>query len=138
MLLEYGADLGVKDVNLRGPLHVAAACGRVGIFVQLLEKGLDIDEKDAQGRAPVHIAALEGQEEMCLAIIAWTPNLSESDNEGFTPMHLAALSQSYRIVRHLLINNADPTIIDKQNRTALDIAVARGHGEIIKLLVNPT
>lgn len=133
--MKFGANLSIKDINDRGPLHTAAACGRIGIFVELLENGLDIDENDAHGRAPVHIAALEGQDQMCLAIIAWTRNLSQPDNESYTPLHLAALSQSYKIVRYLLINNAEINIRDKQGRSAYDIAIAKGNESIIKLLV---
>lgn len=52
-----------------------------------------------------------------------------------TPLHLAVISGNTRVVRKLLIKGADKTILDKQSKTATDIARENGFSNILKMLV---
>ena len=133
--VNLGADPRMKDINLHGPMHIAAAQGRVAMFVYFYSQGLSLDEVDIRNRTALHLAALEGYDNMALVIIAWTKSLEVRDIEGYTPLHMAAISQSYRIVRHLLIHGAKRRAKDKSGKTPLDIATSKQNMELVEILV---
>ena len=56
-------------------------------------------------------------------------------SDGSTPLHLAAVGGCYNITKTLLKNYADINIKDLKGRTSLEKAVAHGHIEIVKILL---
>ncbi|OMJ72716.1 hypothetical protein SteCoe_28783 [Stentor coeruleus] len=133
--VELGAETLVKNIYGQNPLHIAAECGFENILVYLCrELYMDFSSTDINGRTPLHIAALEGQINTGILLISWSDNLNLQDIEGFTPLHLAVLSQNYKLVRNLIIRDADTKIKDSKDETAFDIALNRGVPDIIKIL----
>lgn len=121
----------------QGPLHIAAAAGRIGIFVYFYAMGVSPDEEDENLRFPLHLSAYEGEEVMSNIIIAWNKEIvNKQDKNGQTALHLATFAKNYRTVRHLLINGAHRRIKDKEGKTPLDYAKEQNTTEIISILVN--
>uniref|UniRef100_A0A1I7XDQ6 ANK_REP_REGION domain-containing protein n=1 Tax=Heterorhabditis bacteriophora TaxID=37862 RepID=A0A1I7XDQ6_HETBA len=71
----------------------------------------------------------------------WPQNMFKKFLKGLkkqkstTPLHLAAEKGFDSIVRFLLLKNATIDRRDKNNRTALDIAIREGHREVARALV---
>ncbi|KAJ3494059.1 hypothetical protein NLG97_g4326 [Lecanicillium saksenae] len=55
---------------------------------------------------------------------------------GNTPLTLAVLHNNIKCASLLLANGADPTFTGEFNQTPLDLAVIRGHCEIVRLLLD--
>ena len=133
--LSLGADLNVKDKNLRNVCHLAALYGKTALLELFNSLGAEFEEKDFNGRLHLHLAAMEGNEASSLYLIANSVGFDVQDNDGMTPLHYAAVSNSYRIARHLVLKGASRLIKDKLGRTPLDIAKAKGGSSILPVLV---
>ena len=63
-LLQRGASVCVRDVRGRTPVHLAAACGRVGVLGVLLQAASSYHAPtqltDNQGYTPLHWACYNG------------------------------------------------------------------------------
>lgn len=61
-LLQRGANVCVKDMQGRSPLHLASACGRVGALGALLQASSSSHAHltDNQGYTPLHWACYNG------------------------------------------------------------------------------
>jgi ribosomal protein L40E len=135
-MIALGGDICKKNALGQNLVHIAASNGFDAIMVYLCkEKDMSYVETEINGRTPLHLAALENQTSTGLVLVNWSPDLNQQDMEKFTALHLAVLSQSYKIVRNLIIMGADHSIEDNKGETALDIALNRGDSAIIKLLV---
>ncbi len=53
---------------------------------------------------------------------------------GFTPLHVASYFGRKSIIKILLKNNADPTVINDNGETAYALAIIQGHQESADLL----
>lgn len=62
-------------------------------------------------------------------------NINYQGPFGNTLLHSAVVSGNIGEVERLLSAGADPTIANREGRTAVDIAVVLGHGTISDLLV---
>lgn len=65
-LLQRGASVCVRDIRGRSPLHLASACGRVGVLGALLQATTTTSHlthlTDNQGYTPLHWACYNGTE----------------------------------------------------------------------------
>ncbi|KAJ7706279.1 ankyrin repeat-containing domain protein [Mycena rosella] len=65
-------------------------------------------------------------------------DLNARDSFGYTPLHLAADRGYVSVVEFLLEQNADRTIKDEDEFTAVELAQAAGHERIVQLLNSPS
>ena len=56
------------------------------------------------------------------------------DGGGLTPLMLAAMHGLLGVCNVLLDEGADPELVDRQGRTARDLAVEHGHGSVAELI----
>jgi len=56
--------------------------------------------------------------------------------EGKTAMHLAAHSGAYNVVQALSAANADPDLVDRDDRTPLHVAALNGHANVVQFLLS--
>jgi len=111
LLLDHRADASARDINNRTPLHRASERGRVGTARVLLEHGADVNARDAHGATPlVHLAS-------CLMPDA------------------ANLEEHLNVVRLLLQRCSDVHARDDEGQTPFTIAAAKGHDDIMELLL---
>ncbi len=122
LLLSYGVDFRLCDVQNMTPLHYAVAEGNDGLVDLLLEAGADINmgvQRKFSKNSPYPICIKAG-----LPPIA----LREDDHDpvGLTPLHFAACSGHSRMTEYLLRKGADPNARCYCLDTPLHVAIRRG------------
>lgn len=88
-LLQRGANVCVKDIQGRSPLHLASACGRVGALGALLQASSTSQAHltDNQGYTPLHWACYNGTRT--------PPNTSGEHLDGSWKVTLPSSSPGY-------------------------------------------
>ncbi|EGD72606.1 GTPase [Salpingoeca rosetta] len=112
---------------------------RFNAVSRLLHLGQDPNRRDSQERLPLHIASESDASDVVQLLLKHSADINAKDKEGWTALHYAAFNDRADVVRILLEQGADTTIKHRFlfGKTALDLAVSRGHSDVIKLLRNP-
>ncbi|XP_048520177.1 uncharacterized protein LOC109544510 isoform X2 [Dendroctonus ponderosae] len=134
LLLKHNARVDFNVGENATVLHAAAKRGHKEIVNDLLAKGANADARDNHGLTPLYIAASEGHEYVAEVLIANRANVNFVNMEG-APLHRAAAFGHVNVVSVLLRNGAKVDNKDKKKRTALELAVARNHFEVVRLLM---
>lgn len=139
VMVEGGADLGVKDNRGCTALHHASADGRVEAASVLVEAhhGL-LDSFNPHGFTPLHWAAQSNQIDMLQLFLDSGVDVNiRSARNGPTALHLASSRGHIEAVKLLLKAEADATLRDETDKggTALHWAATHGHVELSKLLL---
>jgi len=144
MLIELKVDVD-KPVKVPGdagpsagwtPLMIAAAEGHVETVSALVEAGGDVNATNPLGRTALMFASSYGFLPIVNDLLAHRadPNIVPKDSTGWTAL-IAAVHNGHReVVTMLLGHGADASIADKQGKTALAWAEARGHVEVAQAL----
>ena len=138
LLRHNGADLDVRGVYGRNPLHAAAFSGNFEMVRILIEcDRADINARDRIGWTPLLWASRsphfkDGSVLRLLLEHGADKNLQ--NQIGWTPLHLASFNGALEVVRLLLEHGADVKAKDKKGKTALQVAVWKGHDKVVKLL----
>ncbi|XP_039946021.1 ankyrin repeat domain-containing protein 55 isoform X6 [Hirundo rustica] len=125
LLLKMGANINTQDACGRTSLSLATYLGWLEGCVSLLRNGAKQNIPDKNGRLPLHAATAEPDVRL-LSLLLQQSNLSEinhQDNEGMTSLHWAAFHNRPQHTQTLLHKGADPTLVDKDFKTALHWAV---------------
>jgi ankyrin repeat protein len=124
-------------------MHYVAKHGLDADMRYLLCKHAHYDnDPDIDGTTPLHIAANAGHEKTVQALLDFCANTENQHNSGLTPLHRAARGGHIGVVRlHLEDDRSNPDtciidIMDGQENTALTLAAAEGHKEVVELLLN--
>jgi len=128
LLLEYGADVSLKDLLGHDPLYHAAngqapvseedGCTIVAL---LILNGANVNTQSGPGRStPLHMAARRGNIAIAKVLLGATANIEARDSKGETPLRRAANCGQFGMVRLLISRGADPMSQDKQGRTVFD------------------
>lgn len=162
--LYWGTDINRPNADGDYPLHVAASAGRVTIARELARNGARLEARDASDRTPLETALYHGRTRVAEMLVrqgaAFDPqamlfslirqgvssrdalsflthrgaDLDAFDEDGLAPLHRAIeqgrLDQTTRLIRA----GVDINLPDRQGRTPLAIAQAKGQREIIALL----
>ncbi|KAK3318978.1 hypothetical protein B0H66DRAFT_582413 [Apodospora peruviana] len=108
----------------------------------LLRNGADVSMRNQYKQTALHIAAVKNPDMLNL-ILEKKPNVNAQDVDGETPLHRAVHSfQYWQQVEILLKHGARLDLLDKQGRTALDVArssvflrdVQKGSAEVFRLM----
>jgi ankyrin repeat protein len=129
LLLREGAGVNAEDVTGKTAIAYAAARGFSGIVEQLLGAGVDINRRYGNDLTVLIWAAgyandvteAEGLETVDL-LIARGARLDDADNRGRTALMTAGEMGHADVTARLLEAGADPTLRDKDGKTALDLA----------------
>jgi len=136
-LLAAGADWGLKDLEGRMVVDVAAQAGRVDVLLRLEQAGAKVDWRSTDLHSAALLEAVKRQDaegvRRAIAGGART-NLQEKDTQR-TPLMLACLDGHADIVRLLLDAQADPHEHTKRDEYPLTNAVVRGHTEAVRALL---
>jgi ankyrin repeat protein len=142
LLIVRGTNLEREgDYGMRSPLMLAVheyceddyyrsstAFRRVGedkledIIKLLLVKGANVNTIDSSGSSPLCKAA-QSHFSIVQLLIDRGANVNQQDCHGRTPLWWAAYSGCSGIVSHLLKSGADPSITDKDGKTARRVAL---------------
>lgn len=130
ILIRYGANVNVKDLQGYSPLHVAAGKGRDKITEILIRNAALVNEKTIHGSTPLLLAAenckwkinfvkilertrsflfsFPAHDKVVEILVRNFADVHVKDSDGFTPLHYAILNGSFiDIIRflHFFINN---------------------------------
>jgi ankyrin repeat protein len=152
MLLDRGADLGVRDDRQSTPLLAATASNDLASVRLLLEKGAGANDKDAVGMTPLMYAASNGNQKAVELLLARgadvnavsLPGIAGTVKNGpialgsLTPLLLASTYGGPEIVKTLLDAGANVDAQDVRNMTSLMLAIATDHADprTVRLLLD--
>ncbi|CAB4034970.1 serine threonine- phosphatase 6 regulatory ankyrin repeat subunit A isoform X2, partial [Paramuricea clavata] len=88
ILLNYQADPLSRDCNGTSPLHLAAACGHIGILSSLLQVCGTGNILDDRGYTPLHWACYNGHDS-CVDVLMEDENCQTFQGNPFSPLHCA-------------------------------------------------
>ncbi len=107
-------------------LHNMVFFGCYDIVKLLLKHGAKVDIEDTDKQLPIHRSIFLSDIKIFNLLIKFSKNINVEinykDKDGNTPLHLAILIKNYLIIKNLLINNADPYILNNANIVPLDLA----------------
>ncbi|KAF3618905.1 putative eukaryotic translation initiation factor 2 subunit alpha-like [Capsicum annuum] len=119
-------------------LHIAVANDRREEIERLVRvKGgcRWLDSRDKEGRMPLHLAASKGLYESAKKLIDSGAQVDAKSMDGRTALFRAAANGDCQMVKMLVEMGADPTLTELHlGRSALDIARAKGHRVVVKIL----
>ncbi|KAM4053234.1 ankyrin repeat domain-containing protein 55 [Anomaloglossus baeobatrachus] len=138
LLLKMGANINTQDACGRTSLSLATYLGWLEGCMSLLRNGAKQNIPDKNGRLPLHAATAEADVRL-LSVLLQQSTLSEinhQDNEGMTSLHWAAFHNRPQHVQNLLQKGADPTLVDKDFKTALHWAVQSGNRVLCSIILD--
>jgi len=122
--LTAGTDVNAENLSNWTPLHYAAKEDHKEIAELLIANGADVNAKDDAGTAPLHRAAFRGHEEIAELLIAKGADVNARNNFNYwTPLHWASDWGRKEIAELLIAAGADVTLMDKEGKTPLDLAI---------------
>jgi hypothetical protein len=136
-LLSTGADPNKQDARGWSPLMWASAEGHKEIVDLLLEYGADPNIVNYLGRSAIMYASNYGIHEIVKALLerGAIPNPSIEFTD-YPPLSAAADKGHLEVVKLLVEHGANVNHKGKDHKTALDISMEAGHGEVAKYLRN--
>uniref|UniRef100_A0A4W5P831 Nuclear factor of kappa light polypeptide gene enhancer in B-cells 2 (p49/p100) n=1 Tax=Hucho hucho TaxID=62062 RepID=A0A4W5P831_9TELE len=97
--------------------------------------------QDENGDTPLHLAIIHQQSAVTqqlvhtLITIQQHKVLNKLNQLGQTPLHLAVITRQVKVVDVLLRAGADPTLLDRDGRTALHLAALAGDDVTLRILL---
>lgn len=135
-ILATGLDPHVRSDSGNTALHFAAYYGGAETTEALINKGCPVNVQNDKGETPLLLSTCQNFPDVGKLLIAAGASINESDYEGVTPLMLAARSdKTGTLVQLLLDNQADVTLRDKDEQTALHYALDEGTPVVIEMLV---
>ena len=91
---------------------------------------------DEDGWTATHWAAMKGDVQVLQKIWRMRPQppIGQKTNSGLTALHSAAICGELKSTQWLVGHGIDPQAVDKNNKTAKDIAKSEGQTEVKKFL----
>jgi ankyrin repeat protein len=129
LIREGGANVNSMPVKKKSgaggttPLIIACKGQQTGMIDMLLTHGANASVNDAaSGKNPLAIAAQEGFTKSVEALISHNVDLNVRDSRRMTPLMLAVVGGHAETIRTLLAACADITLLDVENKSALEHA----------------
>ncbi|KAJ7988196.1 hypothetical protein DPEC_G00321100 [Dallia pectoralis] len=137
LLLKMGASINTQDACGRTSLSLATYLGWLEGCVCLLRNGAKQNIPDQNGRLPLHAATAENNLKLMTVLLQQSTacEINHQDNEGMTALHWASFHNRPEHVQALLQKGADPTLVDKDFKTALHWAVQSGSRLLCSLIL---
>lgn len=135
-LLLPRSNINKVDKSHRTALYAACKSGYADIAKILLDNKADINIKNKWGASVLYVACREGNQDVVDLLLKRNFEINKCDS-NFMPLHKACEEGFFQIVNILIENGVK---INKSNqkdqKTALDIAYANGHDDIVKVLLS--
>lgn len=116
-------DLNLNKASIKGetPLHILASRSKdLELISYLVNKGLDVNAVDNNGNTPFINAASRNTAETVELLSKDLKNINQVNKKGESALALAVANNSPEVVRFLIDNKADVSVLDanKNNLTA--------------------
>lgn len=98
-LIDFGADVNVKDANGRQPIHIAAEHGWDSILDFLIERGANINSADSYMSSPFHFAAWNNKSSIAYTLIKAGCDVETRDSCGETTKEVAEFRSSLEFLQ---------------------------------------
>ncbi|XP_065292164.1 transient receptor potential cation channel subfamily A member 1 isoform X1 [Dermacentor albipictus] len=147
-LLEWGESSGYSraemmklyDADGNVPLHSAVHAGDIKAVQLCLESGALISTQQHDLSTPVHLACAQGAMDIVRLMFSRQPDqrvhcLTCSDAQQMTPLHCAAMFDHVELVEYLVSEGASMNATDKEGRTVILLAAARGAWKTVTALL---
>ena len=151
LLHHSGADVDVRGIVGRTPLHSAAWYGDLEMVRVLLNYSADVNARSNEGWTPIHYVSQGFQHSFIPDICQSLPdvarllvkhgadvNVQTSDGDNRTPLHVTMGTMKFHrveVARVLLEHGGNVGAEDSDGRTPYQIASAEGYDEVMKLLL---
>jgi ankyrin repeat protein len=126
---------GAPKAALEHALLSAAFAGHANVCRLLLESGADVDAREGgpDGFTSLMHAASVDDRDLLELMISFGANVDSRMIGGYTPLMLAALHDHIHVLRSLLAAGADPSLRNREGRTARDLARSAAAAELLTL-----
>ncbi|CAB0043661.1 unnamed protein product [Trichogramma brassicae] len=152
LLLRRGADPNLANDFGSTPLHFICSRAKNDELVDTLfgkldelltTKFLEVDAQDASGNSPLHLALKRGNEHLMELLLEHGADANLSNLNGTTPLHVIAKRghDADKLAASFVAScdeAEEPVLVDtrdKRGRTALHLALERGHAGMARLLL---
>lgn len=143
LLLDYGADMLITDLDGATAFHMAAISGWVGMLELFLECGMDINAQTHGGSTALHFVTMHNDDEGNWAgielLVRRGADISIADENGHTVLHIVAQAGDAKTMNLFLSEGKEVAeainMKDDDEESALKIAYDNGNEEVVKLLL---
>ena len=155
LLIENGADITKKTEKKLNVIHYCAQGNKPNALMYYYLKFREnnnekdkyklIKEIDSGGSTPLHWAVYSLAEDLLLYLINLDIYeskedkmnfINQKDGQGYSALHLSIISKSSRIALKLLQFGANPSVVDKNGKTPLQLAISKKQTDIKQILEN--
>ena len=119
-------------------LHDAVRSGSIEQCQKIIGSGVNVNLPDSKRRTALHIAAWKGNSDLVKCLVSAKCDPLAKALDGFTALHFAAASGDVKCCL-ILISKQKSLLsmrITKGNKTALHLAISKGHIEVVKCLLD--
>lgn len=121
--------------SVEGCLMEAAQENQIECLKELIRAGAEVSGEKYDRYPPLHCAAMKGNLACLQELLrAGAPMNVKGRYEGSTALHHAVANNHIDCVKELLLYGAMYNRWNKDNETPLDVAIRKGHKEIVELL----
>lgn len=150
-VLAAAADVNSRHADGRTPLMSAAAQAHTAVVVVLLAARADMNATTADNQSPLLFAVAKEVKDGLVCPIAGDHVMKPEAHEtvdallcaladpnrpagGQSPLHVACSNGSVDLAERLLAAGARPDVVDAEGKNPADVAVEKGHREVVFLL----
>ena len=136
-LIELGGDWNICDLDLKKPIHYAAACESAGPLNVLLAMGGNCNENDKSKFTPLMMAAQAGREEN-VKVLLMQKNIIPMTKikSGHSAIHFAVENNRLGVLKMLIeVGKYDINLPGPERMTPLIMAAKYGHEECLDYLI---
>jgi hypothetical protein len=140
-LLDHGADVNSQRHDHSTPLNWAAFYGHTDVVQTLLEHDADANSKDVAGWTPLRAAVSatmfleDDRTQIVRLLLEHGANPNGQDSHRRTPLHAVSIGRPKPDVARILLEyGADVNAEDDRGNNPLQVALAHGQDEIVRLL----
>lgn len=118
------------------PLSLACFFGHQEVAAYLVDQGANVNlaATNPMRVAPIHAAAAARSFWIVQMLVKAGADVNQPQQQGWRPLHAAAQNGDADTVKLLLDAGADRTARADNNQTASDLAMLKGHAEVVALL----
>eukprot|EP00249_Psilotum_nudum_P036106 c6342_g1_i1 orf=390-2159(+) len=136
LLLEFSADLEIRNKAGRTALHEAAAAGEALMVELLLANGARTKAKSSTGWTALHYAVTAGHLEVVRLLLDMGTKTDDATKDGRTAIHMAVAEGHKECLRILLEKGGNVDLRGSDGETALHIAASTGNVDMVQLLLD--